>query len=81
MKRIIAQARKELTQTFRDRLTVALALVLPLILLALLGTALSLSVKGIPVVVQDYDRTPLSRQYAESLYASLTFLVVPSQLP
>ena len=40
MKRIIAQARKELTQTFRDRLTLALALLLPLILLALLGTAI-----------------------------------------
>ena len=50
MKRIMAQARKELTQIFRDRLTVALALVLPLILLALLGTALSFSVKGIAVV-------------------------------
>ena len=32
MRRIIAQARKELTQMFRDRLTVALALLLPLIL-------------------------------------------------
>lgn len=80
MKRIIAQARKELTQIFRDRLTVALALVLPLILLALLGTALSLSVKGIAVVVQDYDRTPLSRQYIDALNASLTFHVVPSAL-
>src|SRR5207237_730218 len=32
MRRIIAQARKELTQLFRDRLTVALALVLALII-------------------------------------------------
>jgi|SRR5262245_4396390 len=77
MKRIIAQARKELTQTFRDRLTVALALVLPLILMTLLGTALSLSVKGIAVVVQDFDRTPLSRQYIDMLGVSLTFRVVP----
>lgn len=77
MKRIIAQTRKELTQIFRDRLTVALALVLPLILLALLGTALSLSVKGVAVVVQDFDRTPLSRQYLDLLNASLTFRVVP----
>ncbi len=76
MKRIIAQTRKELTQVFRDKLTVALALVLPLILLALLGTALSLSVKGISVVVQDFDRTPLSRQYIDMLNSSLTFHVV-----
>lgn len=75
MKRIIAQARKELTQVFRDRLTVVLALVLPLILLALLGTALSFSVKGVGVVVQDFDRTPLSRQYIDALNSSLTFRV------
>ncbi len=31
MRRIVAQARKELTQIFRDRLTLALALVLPLV--------------------------------------------------
>jgi ABC-2 type transport system permease protein len=80
MKRIIAQARKELTQIFRDRLTVALALVLPLILLALLGTALSFSVKGIAVVVQDFDQTPLSRRYIDSLNASLTFRVTPLSL-
>jgi len=78
MKRIIAQTRKELTQVFRDRLTVVLALILPLILLALLGTALSLSVKGIGVVVQDFDRTPLSRQYIDALNASLTFRGVPA---
>lgn len=75
MRRIIAQARKELTQTFRDRLTLALALLLPLVLLALLGTAISLTVTDMPVVAQDLDRTPLSRQYIDTLRASLTFRV------
>ena len=77
MKRIIAQARKELTQIFRDRLTVALALVLPLILLALYGKAISFSVTGVPVVVQDFDNTPRSREYVETIAASLTFRIVP----
>ena len=76
MKRIIAQARKELTQTFRDRLTVALALVLPLILLVLIGAAISLSVKGLPVVVQDFDQTPLSRRYIDAIKVSITFRLV-----
>ncbi len=62
MKRIIAQARKEITQVRRDRLTLALALVLPLILLALMGTAISLSVTDLPIVVQDLDKTPTSRK-------------------
>lgn len=77
MKRIIAQARKELTQLFRDRLTIALALVLPLILLVLYGKAISFSVKGVSVVVQDFDSSPRSREYVETLANSLTFRVAP----
>ncbi|HJQ34616.1 MAG TPA: ABC transporter permease [Pyrinomonadaceae bacterium] len=77
MKRIIAQTRKELTQTFRDRLTLALALLLPLVQMWLIGEAVSLSVKDLRVVVQDMDQTPLSRQYAEVLRESITFRVVP----
>ncbi|HEV2761933.1 MAG TPA: ABC transporter permease, partial [Pyrinomonadaceae bacterium] len=77
MKRIIAQTRKELTQTFRDRLTLALALVLPLAQMWLIGEAVSLSVTNLRVVVRDLDQSPLSRGYAEVLRASLTFQVVP----
>jgi ABC-2 type transport system permease protein len=77
MKRIIAQTRKELTQTFRDRLTLVLALVLPLVQMWLIGTAVSLSVTDLRVVVRDMDQTPLSRRYAEVLRGTLTFEVVP----
>ena len=77
MKRIIAQARKELTQLFRDRLTVALALVLPLILLVLYGKAISFSVKNVAVFVEDYDQSPRSRSYTEMIAGSLTFRIVP----
>lgn len=77
MKRIIAQTRKELTQTFRDRLTLTLALVLPLAQMWLIGAAVSLSVKDLRIVVQDMDQSPLSRRYGEVLRASLTFQVVP----
>lgn len=76
MKRIIAQARKELTQVSRDRLTLVLALILPLILLALLGTAISLEVTDLPVVVQDLDQTPWSHRYIDAYRASLTFRLV-----
>jgi drug efflux transport system permease protein len=73
MKRILAQVRKELTQLWRDRLTLALALILPILLLLLLSKATSLSVTEIPVAVQDLDKTPMSRQYLESVGASLSF--------
>ena len=43
MKRVVAQVKKELTQLSRDKLTLALALVLPVLLLLLLSKATSLS--------------------------------------
>jgi ABC-2 type transport system permease protein len=76
MRRIIAQARKELTQLLRDRLALGLALVLPVALTALMGTTVSLTVTDIPIVIQDLDQTPLSRQYADAFRTSLTFRVV-----
>ncbi|HKP85325.1 MAG TPA: ABC transporter permease [Blastocatellia bacterium] len=76
MKRIVAQARKELTQIFRDRLTVALALVLPLILMVVYGKAISFSVTGVAIVVEDYDNSPRSREYVEAIAASLTFRII-----
>jgi ABC-2 type transport system permease protein len=76
VKRILAQIRKELTQTVRDSLSLTLALVLPVLMLALMGNALSLDVKDLPIVVQDLDQTPLSRQYVDMYRQSLTFRVI-----
>jgi ABC-2 type transport system permease protein len=75
MRRVLAQVRKELTQLTRDKLTLALALVLPVLLLLLLSKATSLSVKDIPVMVQDLDKTPMSRRYIETVGASLSFRI------
>src|ERR671936_1164354 len=76
MRRIIAQARKELTQLLRYRLALGLALVLPIALTALMGTTVSLTVTDIAIVIQDLDQTPLSRQYADAFRSSLTFRVI-----
>src|SRR5262245_66441692 len=77
MRRIIAQTRKELTQIVRDWRTLALALVLPLILLVLNGSAISLSVTKLPIIAQDYDDSPASREFLDAFRASLTFHIVP----
>jgi ABC-2 type transport system permease protein len=77
MRRVLAQTRKELTQLARDRLSLALALVLPVALLLLLGTALSLSVTNVPIVVQDLDGSSISRDFIDAFRASVTFHVVP----
>ncbi len=77
MRRIIAQTRKELTQIVRDWRTLALALVLPLILLFLNGSAISLTVTDLPIIAQDYDDSPASREFLDAYRASLTFHIVP----
>jgi len=44
MRRVAAQAKKELTQLARDRFALALVLVLPLLQLVVMGSAFSLTV-------------------------------------
>ena len=60
MRRIFAQARKELIQILRDKRAVALALILPLTQLILMGSSISLDVKDMPLAVQDFDNSPAS---------------------
>src|SRR5512143_455915 len=76
MKRILAQIRKELTQILRDPLALALALLLPLIQLMLMGNSLSLSVNNLPIIVQDLDDSPASHKLIEAFRASISFHVV-----
>ncbi|HBB35719.1 MAG TPA: ABC transporter permease [Cyanobacteria bacterium UBA8803] len=76
MKRILSQCRKELAQFQRDRLTLALAFILPLMTLLIFGFAIRLEAKNIPLFVQDFDLTPLSRSYIERLFATNQFIPV-----
>ncbi|BBD60819.1 ABC-2 type transporter [Nostoc sp. HK-01] len=74
MKRIIAQFIKEIAQFRRDRLTLALAFILPFITLIIFGFAIRLESKDIPLIVQDFNRTNLSTSYIERLYATNQFI-------
>ena len=73
MKRILAQCVKELAQFRRDRLTLALAFLLPLMTLLIFGFAIRLESKNIPLVVQDFDHSNLSQTYIERLFATNQF--------
>src|SRR6266852_8623725 len=75
MRRIFAQAQKELTQLLRDRLAVMLALLLPVILLLLQTTAISLTVKDLPIIVQDFDQSQASQKLVDAFRQSLSFHV------
>jgi drug efflux transport system permease protein len=78
VRRIFAQARKELIQILRDKRALALALILPLTQLILMGTSISLDVKDMPLAVQDFDNSPASRQLIDAFRGSITFQIIPS---
>jgi ABC-2 type transport system permease protein len=77
MRRILAQARKELTQLVRDKMALALALLLPCTQLILMGTAISLTVSDLPIAIQDLDGSPASRTLIDAFRGSNTFRIVP----
>ena len=76
MRRVIAQAHKELTQIVRDWRTLGLALVLPLVLLLLMSVALSLTVNHLPIIVQDFDDSPASHDFVDAFRGSITLHIV-----
>lgn len=68
--RLFAVARKEVLQLRRDVRSLILAFVLPIILTAVFGAAISLDVKDIPFAVLDQDRSPASRELIEAFTAT-----------
>jgi len=61
---------KELIQLRRDRMTLAMMVVLPVMQLLLFGYAINTDVRHIPTVVYDQDRSAQSRDIARSLVAT-----------
>src|SRR5260370_2352980 len=78
MRRIFAQSRKELTQIIRDWRTLALPLVLPLVLLLLMSTAISLTASHLPTIAQALDNPPPSHDLIDPFPPPITLLLVPS---
>ncbi len=76
MKRIRAQIKKEVDQFLRDKLTVALAFVLPLLTFFIFGYAVRLEEKDIPISIQDYDNSKLSRELTERILNNDQFRAV-----
>jgi ABC-2 type transport system permease protein len=72
LRRIVSQTRKELIQIVRDWRTLALALVLPLVLLVLLSEGFNLRVDNLAIVIQDFDDSPASHDYVDAFRASMS---------
>jgi ABC-2 type transport system permease protein len=74
--RIKAIAKKELIQIRRDPLSLAMAFVLPAMLLFIFGYAITLDVNELTTIVYDRDRSNMSRELVDELTASGYFTVV-----
>jgi ABC-2 type transport system permease protein len=77
VKKIFAQAWKEFMLFRRDKLLILLAALMPIVLMSLAGGTQSLRLRNVPLLVYDYDNTPLSRTYLETYGAALSFKIVP----
>jgi ABC-2 type transport system permease protein len=74
--RIKAIAKKELIQIWRDPLSLALAFMMPVLLLLIFGYAISLDVDNLTTIVYDADRSSTSRELIDELTASGYFSIV-----
>lgn len=75
LRRIRAVARKEFLHILRDPRSLVMALAMPLSLLLLFGYALTLDVDRIPMLIEDQDGTPESRELARRFAGSRYFTV------
>lgn len=73
LRRTRAMAAKEFRQSFRDKLTLAAYLALPIGLLLLFGYALSFDVKHVGLAIWDQDRTRESRDLVRRFTAAEAF--------
>ncbi len=76
LQRIWSVIQKEFIQNIRDRRTLVIMLMLPLLQLLLFGYAISMNVRHIPLAVADQSLDPASRSYLDALQSSGYFDVV-----
>jgi ABC-2 type transport system permease protein len=76
LRRSMAIAHIETLLILRDKRSLGLAFILPLLLLVLLGSALSYDVKNIPLSIWDQDRTPASRALIAAFQGSPYYHIV-----
>ena len=71
--RFLALTRKEFYQMLRDPSSFLIGIVIPLMLIVLMGSGLSLDVKNLPVAVALEDTSPTARDALSFLNGSLYF--------
>jgi ABC-2 type transport system permease protein len=74
--RIKAIAKKEIIQIRRDPLSLAMAFLMPVLLLFIFGYAITLDVNNLTTIIYDADKSSVSRELAAELTASGYFSIV-----
>ena len=75
LQRIKAIAKKELIQIWRDPFSLAMAFLMPVILLFIYGYAITFDIDKISTVVFDMDKSSLSREFVNQFHESGYFRV------
>jgi ABC-2 type transport system permease protein len=70
VRRLLALAKKELLQLKRDRMTLAMTFMLPLVQMLLFGWAINTDVRHIPTVVFDQDHSAASRDLPQRMVST-----------
>jgi ABC-2 type transport system permease protein len=76
IRRIAAIAHIETLLVIRDKRSLGLAFILPLLLLILFGSTLSYDVRNIPMTIWDQDHTPASRALISAFQGSPYYRIV-----
>lgn len=74
--RTLTIARKELLHIIRDKRTLLVMFIIPVVQLFLMGYAATTDIKRVRTVVLDWDQTPQSRELVEAYRASAYFTIV-----
>lgn len=75
LRRVYGLMKKEFALIFRDRGTIAMLIILPIMLLIVFGFAIRLDPKNLPTTIISYDNTPLTRSFITKLQASGYFKI------
>ncbi|RUR12934.1 ABC transporter permease [Legionella sp. km772] len=76
LQRISGLILKEFTLITRDRGTIAMLVILPIMLLILFGYAINLDPKNLPTAIVNFDHTPLTRTIIANLHTSKYFNII-----
>ena len=76
VRRLVAMAYKETLQIWRDPRSLAIALLMPVMQMALLGYGVSLDIRHVPLCVRDDEHSQLSRELVQRFIASGWFSAV-----